>query len=54
LHDRASVSVEVVFAAFSGTDRKRRAKSDKYVYLGGTEYHIKGSRADRFIGEYRR
>ncbi|KAI5818202.1 ribosomal protein S5 domain 2-type protein, partial [Pyronema omphalodes] len=31
LHDRASVSVEVVFAAFSGTDRKRRAKSDKRV-----------------------
>jgi exosome complex component RRP41 len=30
-HDRASVTVEVTFAAFSGTDRKRRLKSDKYV-----------------------
>jgi exosome complex component RRP41 len=28
-HDRASVTVEVTFAAFSGTDRKRRLKSDK-------------------------
>lgn len=31
LHDRASVTVEVTFAAFSGTDRKRRLKSDKRV-----------------------
>lgn len=30
LHDRASVTVEVTYAAFSGTERKRRGRNDKY------------------------
>jgi exosome complex component RRP41 len=29
--DKASIEVEVNFAGFSGTDRKKRARSDKYV-----------------------
>ncbi|KAF8252378.1 ribosomal protein S5 domain 2-like protein [Wilcoxina mikolae CBS 423.85] len=31
LHDKTSVTVEVTFAAFSGTERKRRGKNDKRV-----------------------
>ncbi|KAF8539985.1 ribosomal protein S5 domain 2-type protein [Trichophaea hybrida] len=31
LHDKATVTVEVTFAAFSGTERKRRGKNDKRV-----------------------
>ncbi|KAI5799992.1 ribosomal protein S5 domain 2-type protein [Geopyxis carbonaria] len=31
LHDKATVSVEVTFAAFSGTDRKHRGRNDKRV-----------------------
>jgi exosome complex component RRP41 len=31
LHDKASVTVEVTYAAFSGTERKRRGKNDKFV-----------------------
>lgn len=29
--DKASIEVEVNFAGFSGMDRKKRARSDKYV-----------------------
>ena len=29
VHDRATVTVDVTFAAFSGTERKRRGKMDK-------------------------
>lgn len=31
MHDRATVSVEVTFAAFSGNERKKRGKGDKRV-----------------------
>jgi exosome complex component RRP41 len=32
VHDRATVSVEVTFAAFSGNERKKRGKGDKCVF----------------------
>jgi exosome complex component RRP41 len=31
--DKASIEVEVNFAGFSGMDRKKRARSDKYVLV---------------------
>ena len=31
--DKASIEVEVNFAGFSGMDRKKRARSDKYVMV---------------------
>lgn len=30
LHDRASVTVQVYYAAFSGMERKKRGRNDKY------------------------
>lgn len=37
LHDRASVTVEVTYAAFSGAERKRRGRNDKYPHLPSRE-----------------